>query len=77
MLSMLADRRRDSRDSNASGPRDSSSSRKSTSHRDKIPKSKSTSVAGKVLLMFSCYNCLCLQYKPVYLQILGTLGYLS
>ncbi|KAJ0171530.1 hypothetical protein K1T71_013080 [Dendrolimus kikuchii] len=40
------DRRRDSRDSNASGPRDSSGSRKSTSHRDKPPKSKVSSVAA-------------------------------
>ncbi|XP_047035170.1 MRG/MORF4L-binding protein isoform X3 [Helicoverpa armigera] len=40
------DRRRDSRDSNASGPRDSSSSRKSTSQRDKVSKSKVGSVAA-------------------------------
>uniref|UniRef100_A0A2A4JX29 MRG-binding protein n=1 Tax=Heliothis virescens TaxID=7102 RepID=A0A2A4JX29_HELVI len=40
------DRRRDSRDSNASGPRDGSSSRKSTSQRDKVSKSKVGSVAA-------------------------------
>ncbi|CAH0696230.1 unnamed protein product [Spodoptera exigua] len=40
------DRRRDSRDSNASGPRDSSSSRKSTSQREKVPKTKVSSVAA-------------------------------
>ncbi|XP_052740679.1 MRG/MORF4L-binding protein [Bicyclus anynana] len=40
------DRRRDSRDSNASGPRDSSSGRKSISQRDKPPKSKISSVAA-------------------------------
>ncbi|XP_061723823.1 MRG/MORF4L-binding protein isoform X1 [Cydia pomonella] len=34
------DRRRDSRDSNASGPRDSSSGRKSTSHKERAPKNK-------------------------------------
>ncbi|XP_049880196.1 MRG/MORF4L-binding protein isoform X2 [Pectinophora gossypiella] len=39
------DRRRDSRDSNASGPRDSSSSRKSTSQREKT-KSKVSSAAA-------------------------------
>ncbi|XP_028166153.1 MRG/MORF4L-binding protein isoform X2 [Ostrinia nubilalis] len=40
------DRRRDSRDSNASGTRDSSTSRKSTSQREKVSKSKvSTSSA--------------------------------
>ncbi|XP_062530296.1 MRG/MORF4L-binding protein isoform X4 [Bombyx mori] len=39
------DRRRDSRDSNASGPRDGSSGRKSTSHKDKTPKSKISSIA--------------------------------
>ncbi|XP_012551058.2 MRG/MORF4L-binding protein isoform X3 [Bombyx mandarina] len=41
------DRRRDSRDSNASGPRDGSSGRKSTSHKDKTPKSKISSIAGQ------------------------------
>ncbi|XP_068625060.1 MRG/MORF4L-binding protein isoform X3 [Battus philenor] len=40
------DRRRDSRDSNASGPRDSSTSRKSLVHREKTTKSKITSVAA-------------------------------
>lgn len=40
------DRRRDSRDSNASGPRDSLSSRKSTSQREKVPKTKVSSVAA-------------------------------
>ncbi|XP_047540085.1 MRG/MORF4L-binding protein [Vanessa atalanta] len=40
------DRRRDSRDSNASGPRENSSSRKTTSQRDKPPKSKVSSVAA-------------------------------
>ncbi|CAH0717897.1 unnamed protein product, partial [Brenthis ino] len=39
-------KRRDSRDSNASGPRDNSSSRKSISQRDKPAKSKITSVAA-------------------------------
>ncbi|CAG9792755.1 unnamed protein product [Diatraea saccharalis] len=39
------DRRRDSRDSNASGTRDSSTSRKSTSQRDKTPKAKVGSVS--------------------------------
>ncbi|XP_059055878.1 MRG/MORF4L-binding protein [Achroia grisella] len=39
------DRRRDSRDSNASGTRDSSTSRKSTSQRDKTSKSKLSSVS--------------------------------
>lgn len=39
------DRRRDSRDSNASGPRDSSSSRKSFTQRDKVTKSKIGSTA--------------------------------
>ncbi|XP_063629551.1 MRG/MORF4L-binding protein isoform X2 [Cydia splendana] len=34
------DRRRDSRDSNASGPRDSSTGRKSTSHKERAPKNK-------------------------------------
>ncbi|KAI8432837.1 hypothetical protein MSG28_013770 [Choristoneura fumiferana] len=34
------DRRRDSRDSNASGPRDSSSGRKSTSQKERVPKTK-------------------------------------
>ncbi|XP_026728163.1 MRG/MORF4L-binding protein isoform X3 [Trichoplusia ni] len=41
------DRRRDSRDSNASGPRDSSSSRKSTSQREKVSKSRVSSVADE------------------------------
>ncbi|XP_068625059.1 MRG/MORF4L-binding protein isoform X2 [Battus philenor] len=41
------DRRRDSRDSNASGPRDSSTSRKSLVHREKTTKSKITSVADE------------------------------
>ncbi|KAM3956746.1 MRG/MORF4L binding protein isoform 2-T2 [Aphomia sociella] len=40
------DRRRDSRDSNASGTRDSSTSRKSTSQRDKVPKTKISSVSA-------------------------------
>ncbi|KAL0812038.1 hypothetical protein ABMA28_009432 [Loxostege sticticalis] len=40
------DRRRDSRDSNASGTRDSSTSRKSTSQRDKASKSKVSSVSA-------------------------------
>ncbi|CAK1591210.1 unnamed protein product [Parnassius mnemosyne] len=40
------DRRRDSRDSNASGPRDSSIHRKSISQRDKTNKSKVSSVAA-------------------------------
>ncbi|XP_045762165.1 MRG/MORF4L-binding protein [Maniola jurtina] len=40
------DRRRDSRDSNASGPRDNSSGRKSISQRDKPAKSKVSSVAA-------------------------------
>ncbi|XP_026750488.2 MRG/MORF4L-binding protein [Galleria mellonella] len=39
------DRRRDSRDSNASGTRDSSTSRKSTSQRDKSSKSKVSAVS--------------------------------
>lgn len=43
----ISDRRRDSRDSNASGTRDSSTSRKSTSQRDKASKSKVSSVSGK------------------------------
>ncbi|XP_045505034.1 MRG/MORF4L-binding protein isoform X2 [Colias croceus] len=41
------DRRRDSRDSNASGPRDSSTSRKSTSQRDKSQKAKISSIADE------------------------------
>lgn len=42
------DRRRDSRDSNASGPRDGSTSRKSISQRDKSNKqAKLSGVAGK------------------------------
>ncbi|XP_037298523.1 MRG/MORF4L-binding protein isoform X2 [Manduca sexta] len=40
------DRRRDSRDSNASGPRDGSSSRKSLSQREKTHKTKVSSVAA-------------------------------
>ncbi|XP_013174218.1 PREDICTED: MRG/MORF4L-binding protein isoform X3 [Papilio xuthus] len=40
------DRRRDSRDSNASGPRESTTSRKSVPQRDKTTKSKVTSVAA-------------------------------
>ncbi|RVE50030.1 hypothetical protein evm_005236 [Chilo suppressalis] len=39
------DRRRDSRDSNASGTRESSTSRKSTSQRDRTPKAKVASAA--------------------------------
>ncbi|KOB64801.1 putative mrg-binding protein, partial [Operophtera brumata] len=39
------DRRRDSRDSNASGPRDSSTSRKSTSTKEKATKSRVSSVS--------------------------------
>ncbi|XP_032523941.2 MRG/MORF4L-binding protein isoform X1 [Danaus plexippus] len=40
------DRRRDSRDSNASGPKETTSSRKSTSQREKPAKSKLNSVAA-------------------------------
>ncbi|KPJ18472.1 MRG-binding protein [Papilio machaon] len=40
------DRRRDSRDSNASGPRESTTSRKSVSQREKTTKPKVTSVAA-------------------------------
>ncbi|CAG9570694.1 unnamed protein product [Danaus chrysippus] len=41
------DRRRDSRDSNASGPKETTSSRKSTSQREKPAKSKVNSVADE------------------------------
>ncbi|CAH2231849.1 jg11046 [Pararge aegeria aegeria] len=44
------DRRRDSRDSNASGPRDNSISRKSISQRDRPPKSKVNSAWDSPLI---------------------------